>query len=62
MSLGRSFECVAHNLTSCLAMNERARKDKPVFGATSGTGLSGFRDNETGDVRAYVQFPNLQFL
>ena len=35
---------------------------KPVFGATSGTGLSGFRDNETGDVRAYVQSPNLQFL
>ena len=34
--------------------DERANAKEPVFGAASGTGLSGFRDNETGDARAYI--------
>ena len=41
--------------------SERER-DKPVFDATLGTGLSGFRDNETGDARAYVQSLHLRLL
>ena len=32
------------------------------FGAAPEAGLSGFRDNETGDARACVQSPHLQLL
>ena len=38
---------------------ERER-DKPVFFCVNSmSGLSGFRDNETGDARANVQSPHL---
>ena len=33
-----------------------------VFGVASMSGLSGFRDNETGDARANVQSPHLRLL
>ena len=34
-----------------------AKEMSLFFYVDSGTGLSGFRDNETGDARAYVQSP-----
>ena len=46
-------------------MNERAREiGKFVFGVASMSGLSGFRDNETGDARAnvHLQSPYLRLL
>ena len=36
--------------------------DKFVFGVASMSGLSGFRDNETGGARANVQSPHLRLL
>ena len=36
--------------------------DKFLFGVVSMLGLSGFRDNETGDARANVQSPHLRLL
>ena len=39
--------------------SERER-DRPVFGVGSMSGLSGFRDNETGDARANVQSHHLR--
>ena len=44
--------------------DERARaKEVSLFlMRLQGTGFSGFRDNETGDARAYVQSPNLRLL
>ena len=39
--------------------DERASAKEPVF-VTSMSGLSGFRDNETGDARANVQSPHLR--
>ena len=38
-------------------MNERARKDKSVFGVASMPGLSGSPDNKTGHARANVVTP-----
>ena len=35
---------------------------KFVFGLASMSGLSGFRDNETGDARANVESPHLRLL
>ena len=35
---------------------------KFIFGVDSMSGLSGFRDNETGDARANVQSPHLRLL
>ena len=42
-------------------MCERARKRKVYFGAASISRLSRFRDNETGDARANVQFGAVRF-
>ena len=39
-----------------------AKEINPFFGAAPEAGLSGFRDNETGDARAYVQSPHLRLL
>ena len=51
--IGESL-CGKTSKTPCLAMNERARKRKSVFGVASMPGLSGFRDNKTGHARANV--------
>ena len=43
--------------------DERASaKEMSVFGVASMSGLSGFRDNETGNARANVQSPHLRLL
>ena len=42
--------------------DEQASAKEPVFGVASATGLSGFRDNETGEARTYVQSPHLWLL
>ena len=45
--------------------DERAsakEKGKFVLGVASMSGLSGFRDSETGDARANVQSPHLRLL
>ena len=43
--------------TPCLAMTSERERDKSVFGVASMPGLSGFRDNETGQARANVVTP-----
>ena len=50
---------VRRHVWRCTSEPER---DKSIFGVTSISRLSGFRDNQTADARANMQSPHLRLL